>query len=71
VIVDDPLIPEASLPGVVRALELAEVRAISARVSLSAATIAAIREVVGEETIESLADASKWLDGSSNSAEAE
>ncbi|HSY37823.1 MAG TPA: sulfate adenylyltransferase subunit CysN [Acidobacteriaceae bacterium] len=71
VIVDDSLIPEASLPGVVRALQLAGVRAISARPSLNASTLAAIEEVAGEETIESLADASKWLDGSSNSAETE
>jgi len=71
VIVDDSLIPEASLPGVVRALQLAGVRAISARPSLSASTLAAIEEVAGEETIESLADASKWFDGSSNSAETE
>jgi bifunctional enzyme CysN/CysC/sulfate adenylyltransferase subunit 1 len=69
VIVDDPLIPEASLPGVVRALQLVDVRAISARPSLSASTLAAIQEVVGEDYIESLEDASKWLDDSSNSAE--
>jgi uncharacterized protein (DUF2336 family) len=69
VIVDDPLIPEASLPGVVRALQLVDVRAISARPSLSASTLAAIQEVAGEDYIESLADAAKWLDGSSNSAE--
>jgi sulfate adenylyltransferase large subunit len=71
VIVDDPLIPEASLPGVVRALQLVDVRAISARHSLSTSTLAAIQEVVGEDYIESLADASKWLDGSSNSEEAQ
>jgi sulfate adenylyltransferase large subunit len=69
VIVDDPLIPEASLAGVVRALQLAHVRAISARPALRVSTLAAIREVAGEDYIESLADASKWLDGSSNSAE--
>jgi len=68
VIVDDPLIPEISLAGVVRALQLAHVRAISARPSLSASTLAAIRAVAGEDYIESLADASKWLDGSSNAA---
>jgi sulfate adenylyltransferase large subunit len=69
VIVDDPLIPEASLPGVVRALQLVDVKAISARPSLSASTLAAIQQIAGEEYIGSLVDASKWLDGSSNSAE--
>jgi sulfate adenylyltransferase large subunit len=69
VIVDDPLIPEASLPGVVRALQLVDVSAISARPSLSASTLAAIQEVAGEEYIESPESASKWLDGSSKSTE--
>jgi bifunctional enzyme CysN/CysC/sulfate adenylyltransferase subunit 1 len=69
VIVDDPLIPEASLPGVVRALQLVDVRAISARPSLGASTVAAIQEVAGEGYIESLEDASKWLEDSSNPAE--
>jgi sulfate adenylyltransferase large subunit len=69
VIVDDPLIPEASLPGVVRALQLVDVKAISARPFLGASTVAAIQEVAGGGYIESLEGASKWLDGSSNSAE--
>jgi len=69
VIVDDPLIPEASLPGVVRALQLVDVKAISARPSLGASTVAAIQEVAGEGYIESLEGASKCLDGSSNSRE--
>jgi sulfate adenylyltransferase large subunit len=66
VIVDDSLISEESLAGAVRALQLAGVTAISARVSLSASTLEAIREVAGDSYFESLADASKWLDGSSN-----
>jgi sulfate adenylyltransferase large subunit len=66
VIVDDSLISEESLAGAVRALQLAGVTAISARASLSASTLEAIREVTGDSYFESLADASKWLDGSSN-----
>jgi sulfate adenylyltransferase subunit 1 (EFTu-like GTPase family) len=66
VIVDDSLISEESLAGAVRALQLAGVTAISARASLSASTLEAIREVAGDSYFESLADASKWLDGSSN-----
>ena len=69
VIVDDPLIPEASLPGVVRALQLVDVRAISSRPSLGASTVAAIQGVAGEGYIDSPEDASKWLEGSSNQAE--
>jgi bifunctional enzyme CysN/CysC/sulfate adenylyltransferase subunit 1 len=69
VIVDDALIPEGSLAGAVRALHLAEVTAISSRAALGAATLEAVREVAGERYFESLADASKWLDGSSNAEE--
>jgi bifunctional enzyme CysN/CysC/sulfate adenylyltransferase subunit 1 len=69
VIVDDPLISEVSLTGVVRALQLADVTAISARPELSAPTLEAVREIAGENYFESLPDASKWLDGSSNSEE--
>jgi len=69
VIVDDPLIPEASLPGVLRALQLVDVRAISARPSLSSSTLAAIQEVAGKGYVDSVAGASKWLDSSSNSTE--
>jgi bifunctional enzyme CysN/CysC/sulfate adenylyltransferase subunit 1 len=69
VIVDDPSIPESSLAGAVRALQLADVTAISARAALSAATLESVREVAGESYFESLADASQWLGGSSNSEE--
>jgi bifunctional enzyme CysN/CysC/sulfate adenylyltransferase subunit 1 len=62
VIVDDPLIAEASLAGVVRALQLAEVTAISARAELGNATMEAVREVVGERFFESREDASVWLE---------
>ena len=69
VIVDDPLIPEASLPGVVRALQLAEVTAISARAELSDLITAAVKEAAGKNFFESIADASRWLEGSSNAEE--
>jgi len=66
VIVDDALISEASLGAVVRALQLAEVTAISARGALSDATIREVREAAGGSFFESVADASKGLDASSN-----
>ena len=69
VIVDDALIPEASLAAVVRAVQLAEVTAISARAELSESTIDEVREVGGEGFFESVADASKWLEMSSNAEE--
>jgi sulfate adenylyltransferase large subunit len=69
VIVDDALIPEVALAGVVRALQLAEVTAISARAALSDSTIEAVRRAAGESYFESFADASKWIDASSNSEE--
>ena len=69
VIVDDALIPEVALAGVARALQLAEVTAISARAELKAATIEAVRKAAGDRYFESLADASKWLEGTSNAQE--
>jgi hypothetical protein len=63
------LIPEVALAGVVRALQLAEVTAISARAALSDSTIEAVRRAAGESYFESFADASKWIDASSNSEE--
>jgi bifunctional enzyme CysN/CysC/sulfate adenylyltransferase subunit 1 len=69
VIVDDPMIPEGSLAGAVRALYLANVTAISALTTLRESTLAAVREAAGDSYFESLADASKWLDGSSNGEE--
>ncbi len=66
VIVDDALIPESSLAAVVRALQLAEVTAISARAALRAETVEALREVAGENYFE---DASRWLDRSKNTEE--
>ncbi len=69
VVVDDPLIPETSLAGVVRALRLAEVTAISARAALDESTVEGVREAAGEGYFESVQDASDWLDGSSNKEE--
>ena len=69
VVVDDPLIPESSLAGVVRALRLAEVTAISARAALDELTIEGVREAARDGYFESVQDASDWLDGSSNKEE--
>jgi bifunctional enzyme CysN/CysC/sulfate adenylyltransferase subunit 1 len=69
VIVDDPLILEDSLAGAVRALQLADVTAISARVELREETLAAVREAAGGACFESLADAAAWLEGSSSREE--
>ena len=69
VIVDDPLIPEVSLGGVVRALQLAEVTAISARAALADSTKEDVKEIVGARFLESLEDASRWLEASSNTKE--
>ena len=48
VMVDDPLIPDAALPAVVRALDLAQVTAISAR-NLDAALVAKLEETALNE----------------------
>ncbi len=64
VIVDDALIPESSLAGAVRALQLADVTAISARGELSAATIAAVKEAAGEAYFEAMDEAAAWLGSS-------
>jgi bifunctional enzyme CysN/CysC/sulfate adenylyltransferase subunit 1 len=61
VLVDDELIPEASLPAVVRALQLAQVTAISARTVLSREPLAALREIAGTSYFESASEALAWL----------
>ena len=61
VIVDDELIPEASLPAVVRALQLAQVTAISARTVLSREPLAALREIAGDAYFEVAAEALEWV----------
>ena len=64
VVVDDALIPEASLAGAVRALQLADVTAISTRGELSESTIAAVREAAGEAYFEAMDEAFAWLESS-------
>ena len=60
VIIDDPLIPEAALPGVVRALQLANVTALSANNRLSPAVLDAIRTAAGDGYIEGHHDLARW-----------
>ena len=62
VVVDDHLIPESSLAGAVRALQLAGIPSISARAGLSEATVAALREVAGEAYFETSAAATEWIE---------
>ena len=64
IVVDDALIPESSLCGAVRALQLANVTAISAREEMSEATIAALREIVGNVYFECSNAALEWVNGS-------
>jgi bifunctional enzyme CysN/CysC/sulfate adenylyltransferase subunit 1 len=66
VIVDDALISEAALAGAVRALQLAEVTAISARAGLSEEIIDRLKKVAGEGFLESTAAALKWLERSAD-----
>jgi bifunctional enzyme CysN/CysC/sulfate adenylyltransferase subunit 1 len=61
VIVDDPLIPESSLPAVARAFQLAGVTAISARLDVRETTIALLRQVAGDGFAENLSDAEESL----------
>jgi bifunctional enzyme CysN/CysC/sulfate adenylyltransferase subunit 1 len=61
-IVDDELIPEASLAAVLRALQLAHVTAISARTVISREPLAALKEIAGEAYFESAGEALAWLD---------
>jgi bifunctional enzyme CysN/CysC/sulfate adenylyltransferase subunit 1 len=61
-IVDDELIPEASLAAVLRALQLAHVTAISARTVISREPLAALKEIAGEAYFESAGGALAWLD---------
>ncbi len=69
VLVDDPLIPENSLAGAVRALQLANVTSISARVELREETIAAVREAAGGACFESMDEATAWFEGRSSREE--
>jgi sulfate adenylyltransferase large subunit len=64
VIVDDALIGEEALAGAVRALQLANVTAISARGELNESTIVALKTVAAGAYFESVDEAAVWLDGS-------
>ena len=63
VIVDDPLIPNAALPAVARALHLAGVTAISARAGLSEESIVALKASTEDHLLEGLEAATTWLEG--------
>ncbi len=60
VIVDDPLIPEAALPGVLRALQLANVTALSASDTLRSDVLQALRTIAGEGYIEGHKALAQW-----------
>ena len=62
VIVDDPLIPESSLPAVARALQLAGVTAISARTGLATETITALKASTEEHFVAGPDAARTWLE---------
>ncbi len=57
VILDDPWIPEASLPAAMRALQLANVTGISSRTDLTETTLAQLREVAGDRFYTTAEDA--------------
>jgi bifunctional enzyme CysN/CysC/sulfate adenylyltransferase subunit 1 len=69
VVLDDPLIPESSLAGAVRALQLAGVTALSSQSALSESTLTALRQVAGEAFFEKAEDATAWLDAAPGSGE--
>ena len=59
--VDDALIPELTLPAVVRALQLAQVTAVSTRSSLQPLVLDAIRKIVGDGWVDQEDDLQRWL----------
>ena len=63
VLLDDPLIPEASLPSAVRALQLGGLTAISSLAELSDSTVAALRQIAGAAFFERVADVLTWEGG--------
>ncbi len=63
VLVDDALIPTASLPGVVRALHLAGVIALSANATLSADLLGSLRQIAGDNLIEGQEALARWQKG--------
>ena len=60
--VDDPLIPDFTLPAVVRALQLAGVSAVSTRPPLQPVILDAIREIAGRGFLEKEEDLQQWLE---------
>jgi sulfate adenylyltransferase large subunit len=61
VVIDDPLIPDASVVAAVRALQLAGVIAVSRR-GLSPETLAQLRELAEDRILESLNAAEQWME---------
>jgi bifunctional enzyme CysN/CysC/sulfate adenylyltransferase subunit 1 len=59
--IDDPLIPESSLPAVARALQLAQVAALTAREDLKPVTLEAIRNIAGDALIDNEQQLEHWL----------
>ncbi len=62
VIVDDALIPESSLPGAVRALQLAGTIALSANANLQETTLGALREIAGGRFLASNDAVARWME---------
>jgi bifunctional enzyme CysN/CysC/sulfate adenylyltransferase subunit 1 len=60
--VDDPLIPELTLPAVARALQLAGVSAVTTRSHLQPIILDALRKIVGDAWIEDEADLLRFLE---------
>jgi bifunctional enzyme CysN/CysC/sulfate adenylyltransferase subunit 1 len=60
--VDDPLIPELTLPAVARALQLAGVSAVTTRPHLQPIVLDALRKIVGDAWIEDEADTQRFLE---------
>ena len=60
--IDDPLIPESSLPGVVRALQLAGVVALSSNASLQQQTLSALRDIAGDGFLDSSEEISQFME---------
>jgi bifunctional enzyme CysN/CysC/sulfate adenylyltransferase subunit 1 len=60
--VDDPLIPEHTLPAVARALQLAGVSAMTTRPQLQQIVLDALREIAGDAWIEDEEDLRRFLE---------
>jgi bifunctional enzyme CysN/CysC/sulfate adenylyltransferase subunit 1 len=60
--VDDPLIPEPTLPAVARALQLARVSAVTTRPHLQPIVLDALKKIAGDAWIEDEADLHRFLE---------